>query len=81
MNTARALWCIVPFALVVAVVAFALVGAPAVDHGIATAKVPAHSELTRREWVDLAIGALFTLIAIATAARLLSTRGRRPRSA
>ncbi|WP_025156409.1 hypothetical protein [Leifsonia aquatica] len=74
VRTARALWCIVPFALVVAVVAFALVGAPGIDHGIATAKVPSHVVLTRREWVDVAIGCLFTVIAIVTAFRLLSVR-------
>ncbi|WP_349864931.1 hypothetical protein [Leifsonia sp. WHRI 6310E] len=76
VRTARALWCIVPFALVVAGVAFALVGAPGIDHGLSTTKVPSHTVLTRREWVDIAIGSLFTLIAVFTAMRLL--RRRRP---
>jgi hypothetical protein len=76
VRTARALWCIVPFALVVAVVAFALVGAPGIDHGLSTTKVPSHTVLTRREWVDIGIGLLFTLIALVTAARLLGGRRR-----
>ena len=72
--TARALWCVVAFALVIAVVAFALVGAPGIDHGVATAKVPVHPSLTRREWVDVAVGALFALLALATALALLARR-------
>jgi hypothetical protein len=67
-RTVNALWCVVPFALVVAVVAFALVGAPGIDHGLATTKVPTHPELTRREWVDVAI------VAAAVASRLLVVR-------
>ncbi|MFF2050491.1 hypothetical protein ACFVU2_02720 [Leifsonia sp. NPDC058194] len=76
-RTVRALWCVVPFALVVAVVAFALVGAPGIDHGLSTTKVPSHTVLTRREWVDIGIGALFTIIAVVIAMRLL----RRPAAA
>ena len=73
-RTVRALWAVVPFALVVALVAFALVGAPGIDHGLSTTKVQKHAVLTRREWVDLAVGALFVLIAVAVAARLLLSR-------
>jgi hypothetical protein len=73
-RTVRALWAVVPFALVVAVVAFALVGAPGIDHGLATAKVPTHAVLTRREWVDIAVGSLFVLVAVALAARLMVGR-------
>lgn len=72
--TARALWCVVPFALVIAVVAFALVGAPGIDHGVATAKVPVHAALTRREWVDVAVGILFVVVAVGTALGLLARR-------
>jgi hypothetical protein len=73
-TTARALWAVVPFALVVAIVAFALVGAPGIDRGLATTKVATHAVLTRREWVDIAIGSLFVIVALATALRLLATR-------
>lgn len=78
VRTVRALWCIVPFALVVAVVAFALVGAPGIDHGLSTTKVPAHTVLTRREWVDVGVGTLFTLLAVVTALRLIGARATTP---
>ncbi|UAJ79876.1 hypothetical protein IT072_02005 [Leifsonia sp. ZF2019] len=73
-RTVRALWAVVPFALVVAVVAFALVGAPGIDHGLATTKVPTHSVLTRRDWVDIAVGSLFVIVAVGIAGRLLLRR-------
>jgi hypothetical protein len=76
-SNARIGWSIVAFALVVAVVAFALLGAPGVDHGLATKAIP-HTLLSRRDWMDMGIGAVFTLLAAGVAA-VIVTRTRAAR--
>lgn len=67
-------WSLFGFALVVGAVALGALTTPAVDHGLATVAVEHHVGFTRRQWVDLAIAALFFIAAAAAAAALVITR-------
>lgn len=72
-------WSLFGFALVVGAVALGALTTPAVDHGLATVAVEHHAGLTRRQWVDLAIAALFFIAAAAAAGALMVTRLRASR--
>lgn len=67
-------WSLFGFAFVVAAVAFGALTTPAVDHGLATVAVEHQAGFTRRQWVDLAVAALFFIAAAAAAGALLVTR-------
>ena len=67
-------WSLFGFAFVVAAVALGALTTPAVDHGLATVAVGHHLGFTRRQWVDLAIAALFFIAAAAAAGALIVTR-------
>lgn len=67
-------WSLFGFALVVGAVALGALTTPAVDHGLATVAVGHHDGFTRRQWVDLAIAALFFIAAAAAAGALIVTR-------
>ncbi|MFE4950884.1 hypothetical protein ACFQ9V_12350 [Leifsonia sp. NPDC056665] len=67
-------WSLFGFAFVVAAVALGALTTPAVDHGLATVAVGHHLGFTRRQWVDLAIAALFFIAAAAAAGALVVTR-------
>lgn len=72
-------WSLFGFALVVGAVALGALTTPAVDHGLATVAVEHHAGFTRRQWVDLAIAALFFIAAAAAAGALIVTRLRASR--
>ncbi|MFE4468997.1 hypothetical protein ACFRFH_09270 [Leifsonia sp. NPDC056824] len=67
-------WSLFGFAFVVSAVALGALTTPAVDHGLATVAVGHHLGFTRRQWVDLAIAALFFIAAAAAAGALVVTR-------
>ena len=67
-------WSLFGFAFVVAAVALGALTTPAVDHGLATVAVGHHMGFTRRQWVDLAVAALFFIAAAAAAGALIVTR-------
>ena len=67
-------WSLFGFAFVVGAVALGALTTPAVDHGLATVAVGHHLGFTRRQWVDLAIAALFFIAAAAAAGALIVTR-------
>jgi hypothetical protein len=67
-------WSLFGFAFVVGAVALGALTTPAVDHGLATVAVEHHVGFTRRQWVDLAVAALFFIAAAAAASALVVTR-------
>ena len=74
-------WSLFGFALVVGAVALGALTTPAVDHGLATVAVGHHDGFTRRQWVHLAIAALFFIAAAAAGGALIVTRLRASRHA
>lgn len=69
-------WGVLGFSLVLLLVASGILATPAIDHGVATVKVPVHHVLTRHEWVDCVVIAISAAVAVICASALAVTSRR-----